>query len=138
MKPLTREWAQKAEGDFEVMERLARVRRQAVYDGVCFHAQQCAEKYLKARLQEAGQPFSKTHDLIALLDAVLQIEPLLEPLRPALRVLNRYALAFRYPGESASREEAREAVTCCRKVRQALREAIGIPSQSPLRRRRPR
>ncbi len=138
MKPLTREWAQKAEGDFQIMEREARVRRRPVYDGVCFHAQQCAEKYLKARLQEADQPFSKTHDLIALLDAVLQIEPLLEPLRPALRVLNRYAVSFRYPGESASRDEAREAVACCRKVRQTLREAIGIESQSPLRRRRPR
>jgi len=40
-----------------------------------FFAQQCVEKYLKARLVEAGIAFPKTHDLEALLDLVLPAEP---------------------------------------------------------------
>ncbi|MGD0093557.1 MAG: HEPN domain-containing protein, partial [Planctomycetota bacterium] len=75
MKPLTREWVKKAEGDFAVMQREARARGKPVYDVICFHAQQCAEKYLKARLQEAVQPFSKTHDLPGLLQVLLPLEP---------------------------------------------------------------
>ena len=56
MKPMTSEWAAKAEGDFAMLERESRARKSPDYDGVCFHAQQCAEKYLKARLCEAGIP----------------------------------------------------------------------------------
>jgi HEPN domain-containing protein len=126
MRPLTREWVRKAEGDFAMMEREGRVRRNPVYDGICFHAQQCAEKYLKARLQEAAHPFTKTHDLLGLLQALLPIEPALASLRPALRVLNRYAVAFRYPGITASRVQARAAVVHCRKVRAALRHTLGL------------
>lgn len=39
-----------------------------------FHVQQCAEKYLKGRLQEEDIRFSKTHDLEILLDLLLFIE----------------------------------------------------------------
>jgi len=48
MKPISREWIGKAEGDFVMMEREGRARKQRNHDGICFHAQQCAEKYLKA------------------------------------------------------------------------------------------
>lgn len=59
MKPLTHEWVMKAEGDFAMVEREARARKSPNYDGLCFHAQQCVEKYLKARLCEAGIEFPK-------------------------------------------------------------------------------
>ena len=45
------------------MERESRVRKSPNYDGVCFHAQQCIEKYLKAKLVEADIDFPKTHNL---------------------------------------------------------------------------
>lgn len=63
MKPLTHEWINKAEGDFAAASREIRVRKSPNYDAVCFHAQQCAKKYLKALLQEAEIPFGKTHHL---------------------------------------------------------------------------
>jgi HEPN domain-containing protein len=50
MKPITSEWVIKAEGDFATAERELRATDNLNYDAVCFHAQQCAEKYLKARL----------------------------------------------------------------------------------------
>jgi HEPN domain-containing protein len=46
--------------------RELRARKSPNYDAACFHAQQCVEKYLKARLQEAGIVFTKTHNLIFL------------------------------------------------------------------------
>src|SRR5438309_443570 len=76
MKPLTREWVKKAEGDFSTAQREIRARKSPNHDSACFHAQQCVEKYFKARLQEAGMGFPHTHDLEALLAIVLPIEPL--------------------------------------------------------------
>jgi HEPN domain-containing protein len=75
MKPTTAEWIEKAEGDFATMQRESRARRNPNYDAICFHAQQCAEKYLKARLVEADISFGKVHDLVALLDQILAIQP---------------------------------------------------------------
>ena len=57
MQLLTHEWVEKAEGDFATLQREMRARRLPNYDAACFHAQQCVEKYLKARLQEANTPF---------------------------------------------------------------------------------
>ena len=50
MKPETVEWVEKSEGDWNAARQLNRVRKDPNYDGVCFHCQQCAEKYLKAKL----------------------------------------------------------------------------------------
>ena len=57
MTPLTKEWVRKDEGDFATAERELAVTSAPNYDAVCFHAQQCIEKYLKARLQEVGVQF---------------------------------------------------------------------------------
>ena len=81
MKPLTAELIDKAESDFAVMTRESRVRKHPAFDVVCFHAQQCIEKYLKARLCEADFEAGRLHDLVALLDRVLACEPLWEVFR---------------------------------------------------------
>ena len=70
MKKLTTEWIQKAEGDFITARREHAAKENPNYDAACFHAQQCAEKYLKARLVEAEIDFSKTHDLTMLLNII--------------------------------------------------------------------
>lgn len=129
MRPLTREWIKKAEADFATAQRELRARRLPNYDAVCFHAQQCAEKYLKARLQEAGLQFPKTHDLPSLLELLLPTDPLLETLRPALNALSTFAVEVRYPGESATKEQAREALAHCRLIRSILRERLGLPTE---------
>lgn len=126
MKPLTCEWVKKAEGDFATASRELRARKSPNYDAACFHAQQCAEKYLKARLQEADIAFARTHNLSALLDVLLPVEPLWETLRPHLQALTAFAVDFRYPGEAADKEEAREALKCCRTVRKQVRFSLGI------------
>ena len=64
MKPATVEWVSKAEGDFATAGREIKARKMPNYDAVCFHAQQCAEKYLKAILQENDVPIPKIHFLL--------------------------------------------------------------------------
>ena len=126
MQPLSAEWVQKAEGDFSTAVREFRARKEPNFDAVCFHAQQCAEKYLKARLQEAGLPGSRTHSLTALLDAVLPVEPMWEVHRLDLATLSAYAVECRYPGESADREQAKEALALCRGFRALVRPSLGL------------
>jgi HEPN domain-containing protein len=126
MKPIAAEWVAKAEGDFATLERESRVRKHPNYDGICFHAQQCAEKYLKALLAEAGVRFSKIHDLDALLELVLPIEPSWVVFREDLAYLSDFAVAFRYPGESADRESAISARKRCRLFRDAARKALRV------------
>jgi hypothetical protein len=68
MKTATAEWVEKAEGDFATAGREFRAAPSPNFDAACFRAQQCAEKYLKACLIEAGTSFPKTHDLSALIE----------------------------------------------------------------------
>jgi HEPN domain-containing protein len=126
MKPLTAEWVAKAEEDFAGATQLERQRNPAVPNIVCFHCQQSAEKYLKARLQEAEVAFPKTHDLEELLDLLLPVEPLWESLRDTLKPLTEYAVEFRYPGDNASVEEAKRALVLCQAIRETVRQSLGL------------
>ena len=126
MKPLTVEWVGKAESDFALMEREGRVRKNPAYDGVCFHAQQCAEKYIKSRLCEGDIEVARTHDLVVLLDSVLALEPSWGTFRRDLAYPSAFAVAYRYPGESATREQAKDAIRRCRLFRIAARLALRL------------
>lgn len=104
MKPLTHEWISKAEGDFYLAVNAMKSRSRHVPDGVCFHSQQCVEKYLKARLVEAGVAPPRTHDLLELLKLLLPIEPLWAAWSSALSALTFFRRPFplsrpeRHPG----------------------------------------
>ena len=113
MKPITREWISKAEGDWNAAGILFRSRKHPNYDGACFHTQQCAEKYLKGRLEEAGISFGKTHDLEKLLSQALALEPSWSVLRQDVIFLTDFAVEYRYPGSSATKPTAKEAIKRC-------------------------
>ena len=126
MKPLTREWIDKAEGDFATASREMRARKSPNYDAACFHAQQCIEKYFKALLQENSIPFGKTHHLISLLELIIAVEPSMEMFRPQLQSLNTYSVSIRYPGESADRMIAREALHITKTLRTQFRQKFSL------------
>lgn len=81
---------------------------------------------MKARLEEAGIRFPKTHDLNALMHQLLSIEPLWSTLQAGLLRLNRFAVRFRYPGDAASAHQAKEALRDARAVREQARAALGL------------
>ena len=98
-----------------------------MYEAVCFHAQQCAEKYLKAWLEEHNLAFPRIHDLIALLNLSGGLIPELDPLKPRLAHLSVFGIASRYPGVRADRPAAEEAMTTAEDVRTVVRIKLGLP-----------
>lgn len=60
---VVREWVAKAENDLKTAAHTLKLGKDCPTDTVCFHAQQCVEKYLKALLVWKGIDFPKTHDL---------------------------------------------------------------------------
>ncbi len=124
MNELVKEWIEKAEGDYHTALREFRARKYPNYDAAGFHAQQSVEKYLKAILQQNNIRFEKVHDLLALLNLCLPIAPELELHRDLFAYLNPFAVAFRYPGESATREQARQAIVFLKKLRPILRSVV--------------
>ena len=126
MKTLTREWVKKAENDFKVATQILRRRKDRVPDAACFFCQQCVEKYLKARLEEAGRNVPKTHDCEALLSDLLPLEPLWAPWKSTLARLSDYAVRLRYPGLSSTKAEAKQAVKDCRAIRKQVRFSLGL------------
>jgi HEPN domain-containing protein len=126
MKPETQEWIEKAEGDFKVARREIQT-ADPVYEAVCFHAQQCAEKYLKALLEEQIIVFRKTHDLVELIDLSGGQLPELDPLRTKLAHLSMFGIATRYPGVQADQHAADEALTTAAATRTVVRTKFGLP-----------
>jgi|PlaIllAssembly_1097288.scaffolds.fasta_scaffold1288512_1 HEPN domain-containing protein len=125
-RPDVREWIVKAEQDYQTAEVMSRKRKVPVTDVVGFHSQQCIEKYLKALLVLKKQDFPKTHDLIELLEIAIKKEPLLDAIRLDLRILNPFSVQFRYPGESATLEESRMALTAMRRARKYITERLAF------------
>ncbi len=125
MNPLTLEWVEKAEGDFATAQREIRAKK-ANFDAVCFHAQQTAEKYLKACLQEAGKEIPRIHNLVELVSLCLEVDATFTVLEIELRGLDGYAVSTRYPGQTASKEEAQSAVKTTKNIRKFLRLKLGL------------
>ncbi len=130
-----RQRVQKAENDLTTAAHTLKLSKDAPTDTICFHAQQCVEKYLKALLVFEGKDVSKTHHisaLIYLLPATLR--PDLSPEEQEL--LTDYAVSTRYPGdyESIPLKEAQRAVQSARRVRKHIRALL--PPASLVRPRR--
>ena len=121
MKKLTEEWIKKAEDNYQVACRELKA-EPAVPDAVCFHAQQCLEKYLKAILQENDVTFQKTHDLDVLLQQCKNFIHKLEDYRDELVKLSTYAVDVRYPGFELSVKEAKICVEIMKKARGLIRD----------------
>jgi HEPN domain-containing protein len=126
MNPLTLEWAQKADGDHAAAKFLTQA-PSPVNDAICFHAQQCVEKYLKAWLQEANVAFRRTHDLEELLDLIIPTVPTWAAWKADFLILTAHAVDFRYPGKSSTASDAQHAINVCEHVRTEIRVNLGLP-----------
>ena len=93
---------------------------------IVYHMHQAVEKYLKARLEEAGQTVPKTHDLLHLLGVLAPIEPLWPAYHSTFSLLISYAVQARYPGGSVSKADARHAILLCRRFRKEARQSLGL------------
>ena len=129
-----REWLTKAENDLLTAAHTLTLGADCPTDTVCFHAQHCVEKYIKALLVFRATPFPKTHD-IRMLRALLPTK-----LRPKLDSkvqdrLTEYATVMRYPGPGPDipLAEARTSVAIARRIRKEVRKHLPMAA---LRRKR--
>jgi HEPN domain-containing protein len=97
-----------------------------MHNGVCFHCQPCAEKYLKGLLEERTQPVPRTHNLDDVLTVLLPSHQTLRSLKRGLILLTRFAVETRYPGDHATKRQAEAALRWAHKARSAARALLGL------------
>ena len=127
MNPLTLEWVELAELDYAAIQLfLPQLATRGFENKICFNAQQCIEKYLKAWLQEANLPTPRTHDLNELLDLIVQTRPEWDMWRTDFSAFDTYAVDARYPGFFPTDADAEHAVRICENVRQTVRAILKL------------
>ena len=115
------EWVKKAEEDYKAASYL--LPKETPYV-ICFHAQQCIEKYLKAFLIMCGETPPQTHNLIRLNSIASEYNHSLDDIYSSLEELNPYSVPIRYPGISVTEEDAKTAILTMKNIRDKLRELI--------------
>ena len=123
---LVAEWVEKAEADYQSAVALQRRRKEPLPDIVCYHCQQCVEKYLKAYLIAQGSIPPRIHDLEDLLHLCALHDATFTTRLPLVQILNPYGVLIRYPGMTATVAEAQEAVHTARRLRTLLRRTLGL------------
>ncbi|HEX8360624.1 MAG TPA: HEPN domain-containing protein [Longimicrobium sp.] len=93
------DWTRRGRGDLRLGELGLADADFDSFELIAFHAQQCAEKLIKAFLAKNGTDFEDQHDLEYLLGLVRRSDAALlaDELDPVV-ALNRYAVRTRYPG----------------------------------------
>lgn len=117
-------WILKAENDLRIIEKdLSSA--DPINDVICFHAQQAAEKYLKAYLVHKSVIPEKSHIIERLLDTCSKYDPSFAGLMEAAQ-LTEYAVELRYPDDFyiPDIEEAKEAYNLALKVKDFVLERI--------------
>ena len=119
-------WFEKADNDYTIaLESLDSGR--PVSDMICFHAQQCIEKYLKGFLLFHDREIDKTHKLSALILSCEEIDPAFSELRiKGIDALTPYATTYRYPDDFyiPTIDEAKSSLLSADFVRTFVRKAI--------------
>jgi len=118
---IVREWIKLARADLANTENTFRLELDPTYTTICFHAQQCIEKMIKAVLVYHDVDFPKSHDLSELI-ALLKPRFNLSRALPHPEELTPYAVRTRYPGawSEITREQVEAALDAAFKVQRRV------------------
>lgn len=121
----TREWVQKAEGDFKTASLLLRAGDDHLFQ-TAFHAQQSAEKYIKAFLVWHQIEFPKSHDIGKLTVLAAQVVPELPEILEEAKTLTPFGVDYRYPGDypEVTTADAEAALVLATIVRDEIRNRL--------------
>lgn len=120
------EWFAKGDGDLRTAE-MALGTEDPLPDIACYHAQQCAEKYLKGYLTARNIAFKFVHELAYLVRLCIAADGEFASLLGPASELQDYASDVRYPVEGIddpSPDEAREAIGRARAIREFVRSRM--------------
>jgi HEPN domain-containing protein len=107
MKKAVNNWLKYARRDLLTAKNLSQSKI-FLAEPIAFHAQQTAEKAIKAFLAFHSKRFPKTHEILKLLRLMNDINPELASRLDRIAVLTEYAVSYRYP------EAARKKMTKAR------------------------
>lgn len=121
----TRDWLTKAALDLRAGNHDLEAEPPLLEDAL-FHAQQAAEKSLKAFLTWHDEPFRRTHDLRLLSQQCVQIDNSLEDQLRSAAWLTQYAWKYRYPGEvePPSMQDVEEALAISRLIHEVIQSRL--------------
>lgn len=124
MNEKVKQWIIKAESDIAIAGKDIKTAN-PVTDAICFHAQQAAEKYLKAYLVSKDVEPEKTHKIERLLLKCMTFDATFSALKNT-DILTEYAVEFRYPDDFyiPTTKEANEAFNLALKVKTFVLDRI--------------
>lgn len=126
---VVRGWIAKAESDFAALDTL--LERDRALDAACFHAQQAAEKYLKAYLTHEEVPFPFIHHIEKLLHLCARRDPAFLSLQSVGVQLTPYATNLRYDAEFwPTPDTVVEARDAARAIRQFVLDRLPADQRS--------
>ena len=121
-----KKWINYAEEDLRLAKHSLTMESGCPFRLTAYHAQQCAEKYLKAFLVFHQIDFPYTHSITRLLEigaGILSINEFKEA-----EMLTSYAIATRYPGvdEEVTKEEALAAIKASEFVKEKITTLLNL------------
>ena len=119
------QWLNYADEDINLARHALTLSTGVPYRLVAYHAQQCAEKALKAYLVYHRSDFPYTHNISRLLELCEEKASWTESIVDA-EELSFYAVTTRYPGEEeeVSRDDALRAIELAALVRETIRREL--------------
>lgn len=120
-------WFARGDADLELASR-AMLPEGPLPELAAYHAQQCAEKYLKGYLVAKRISFRFVHDLGYLVHLCTGTNPAFEQMEEQALRLTEYATESRYPREDdqpCTEQDAREAIALADGIRRFVRGHIG-------------
>lgn len=121
---VVRQWIEHAEEDLRLAKYALKIKISCPYKLIAYHAQQCAEKYLKAFLALKKVDFPYTHNIALLTELCSVHAHWIKELQGA-ETLTPYAITARYPGKyKVTKKEAVKAVEIATNVRKIIRKAL--------------
>ena len=118
-------WMLLADQDLQLSQHGLFLGENTPFHLIAYHAQQCAEKYLKSYLVFKGVDFPYTHNILRLIELLPDEADWIEQISEA-DLLSSYAVSARYPGEDepVTEYQANEAIQIAKQVRIVLRRVL--------------
>lgn len=121
---VVRQWIEYAEEDLRLAKYALKIKSSCPYKLIAYHAQQCAEKYLKAFLALKKVDFPYTHNIALLIELCSHHAYWTKQLQGA-ETLTPYAITARYPGKyGVVKKDAVQAVKIAANVKKIVRKAL--------------
>jgi HEPN domain-containing protein len=119
------DWVEKAEEDYRTAEKMIQAKPPA-YNVVCFHGQQCMEKYLKSILALNDLFIERTHALDYLCNKTTGKVPQLAFYQDELSKADAFSVQIRYPGHNADKKDAARILKLAKTLRTIIRQYLGL------------